>query len=102
MNAPVRNSEVESHRLPDRSCLLFDKRSRLSIPVSESAARIWDLCDGFWTVDQIVDDLAETYDAARIQIERDTRAFLAILQQYGFIESPFLPVSSASILPSSY
>jgi Coenzyme PQQ synthesis protein D (PqqD) len=86
MSAPVRTSEVEAHRLPDRSCLLFDKRTRLSIPVSESAGRIWDLCDGCWTVDQIVDDLAETYDAARAQIERDTRAFLALLQQHGFIE----------------
>ena len=82
---------MEAHQLPDQSCLLFDQRSRTTIPVSESAARIWELCDGNHTLDQIVDSLAEIYDAPRTKIDDDAREFLALLEQHGLIErSPSL------------
>src|SRR5580698_10999797 len=80
-NVLIRRTEVEAHTLPDRSCLLFDQRSRISIPVSESAGRIWHLCDGNHTLDQIVDDLASTYDAERSEIDQDTRGFLTTLER---------------------
>jgi hypothetical protein len=82
----IRRAEVEAHTLPDQSCLLFDQRSRTSMPVSESAGRIWRLCDGSHTLDQIVDDLASIYDAERHQIDGDVREFLALLERHGFVE----------------
>jgi hypothetical protein len=82
----IRRAEVEAHTLPDQSCLLFDQRSRTSMPVSESAGRIWRLCDGSHTLDQIVDDLASIYDAERHQIDGDVREFLALLERRGFVE----------------
>jgi hypothetical protein len=82
----IRRIEVEAHTLPDKSCLLFDQRSRTSIPVSESAGRIWQLCDGDHTLDQIVDDLLSVYDAERFQIDHDAREFLALLEQHGLVE----------------
>jgi hypothetical protein len=82
----IRRTEVEVHTLPDQSCLLFDQRSRTSIPVSESAGRIWRLCDGNHTLDQIVDDLASLYDAERSQIDHDARGFLTTLERHGFVE----------------
>jgi hypothetical protein len=82
----VRRSDVEAHGLPDQSFLLFDQRSRTTIPVSESAARIWKLCDGNHTIDQIVDDLSVIYDAERLQIDHDAREFLALLERHGFLE----------------
>jgi hypothetical protein len=82
----IRRLEVEAHRLPDQSFLLFDQRSRISIPVSESAGRIWELCDGNHTIEQIVDDLAVMYDAKRFQIDQDAREFLAVLEEHGFVE----------------
>jgi hypothetical protein len=44
------------------------------------------LCDGNHSIDQIVDDLAATYDAERPQIDHDARAFLAELERHGFVE----------------
>jgi Coenzyme PQQ synthesis protein D (PqqD) len=82
----VQRSDVEAHALPDQSFLLFDRRSCTTIPVSESAGRIWKLCDGNHTIDQIVDDLASIYDAQRLQIDQDAREFLALLERHGFVE----------------
>jgi hypothetical protein len=82
----IRRTEVEEHTLPDQSCLLFDQRSRTCVPVSESAGRIWRLCDGNHTLDQIVDDLASIYDAERAQIDHDAREFLAFLERHGLVE----------------
>ena len=98
-NVLIRRAEVEAHRLPDQSCLLFDQRSRTTIPVNESAARIWELCDGNHTLEQIVDNLADIYDAQRSKIDDDAREFLALLEQHGLIErSPVPHVSSAPTL----
>jgi hypothetical protein len=84
----IRRSGVEAHALPDQSLLLFDKRTRTTIPVSESAGKIWKLCDGSHTIDQIVDDLAVIYDAERQQIDLDARQFLELLEVNGFLERP--------------
>ena len=85
-NVLIRRIEVDTHSLPDHSLLLFDPTSRMTIPVSESAGRIWQLCDGNHTIDQIVDDLAVIYDAERFQIDQDTREFLAVLERHGFVQ----------------
>jgi|ERR1700733_1656366 len=85
-NVLIRRIEIEAHGLPDQSFLLFDQRSRATIPVSESGGRIWELCDGKHTIDQIVDGLAVIYDAERFQIDLDAREFLAVLERYGFVE----------------
>jgi hypothetical protein len=82
----IRRIDVEAHTLPDKSYLLFDPSSRITVPVSESAGRIWELCDGDHTIDQIVDDLAIIYDAERFQIDHDAREFLALLERHGFVE----------------
>jgi hypothetical protein len=83
----IRRIEVEAHTLPDKSWLLFDQRSRTSIPVSESAGRIWQLCDGDHTLDEIVDHLVSVYDAERLQIDHDAREFLALLERRGLVQS---------------
>jgi hypothetical protein len=83
-NVLIRRMEVDAHSLPDHSFLLFDPTSRVTIPVSESAGRIWELCDGSHTIDQIVDELAGIYDADRLRIDQDTRDFLAVLERHGF------------------
>ena len=72
----VRRPEVDANPLPDQTVLLFQKDTSLAVPVNQSGAAIWEMCDGAHTVDQIVDNLAETYDQERSRIEQDVRAFL--------------------------
>jgi len=82
----VQRPQVETHSLPDLSVLLFDQISGTAIPVNESAGRIWQMCDGTNTVDQIVDRLEAVYEAARTEIHRDTQNLLAALERHGFVE----------------
>ena len=81
-----RRAEVEAHALPDQSLLLYEKSSGSALPVNESGALIWKLCDGTRTVEEIVESLAGLYDAPRSQIDRDAREFLAELMRHGLLD----------------
>jgi hypothetical protein len=82
----LRRSEVDCNTLPDQTVLLFQKDTNLAVPVNETGAAIWQMCDGAHTIHQIVDTLAEIYDQERSRIEQDTRAFLNELLRLGFIK----------------
>jgi len=72
--------------LPDQSLLLYEKSNGIALPVNESGAAIWQLCDGTHTVDEIVEALALLYDAPRSQIERDAGEFLTVLVRHGLLD----------------
>lgn len=82
----ARRTEVEAHTLPDQSLLLYEKNTGLALPVNESGAEIWQLCDGTHSVDEIVEDLALRYDAPPSQIDGDAREFLALLLRHGLLD----------------
>lgn len=71
-----RHSVVTEH-LPDGSGLLFDQDTAIAYPISESAARIWELCDGVRDVSAIVDDLESRYAVDRRTLEADSLKLLA-------------------------
>jgi len=81
-----RHREVDSNSLPDHTVLLFQKDTSLAVPVNQTGAAIWGMCDGGHSVDQIVDKLSEIYDQERSRIEQDARIFLAELNRLGFVE----------------
>ncbi|HWY47048.1 MAG TPA: pyrroloquinoline quinone biosynthesis peptide chaperone PqqD [Bryobacteraceae bacterium] len=77
---------ADGNPLPDQTVLLFQKDTSLAVPVNQSGAAIWEMCDGAHTLDQIVDKLAETYDQQRSRIEQDVRTFLEELTRLGLVE----------------
>jgi len=82
----IRRPEVDSNPLADQTVLLFQKDTSLAVPVNQSGAAIWEMCDGAHTIDQIVDRVADTYDQERSRIEQDVRTFLDELMQLGFVD----------------
>jgi hypothetical protein len=82
----VRSAEVEAHTLPDQSLLLYEKSRGIALPVNESGAEIWQLCDGTHSIDEIIEGLALRYDAPQDQIEGDAREFLAVLLHHGLLD----------------
>ena len=46
---------------------------------------IWQLCDGQYTLEQIVEQLASDYAVDRSVVEQDVRDFVADLQQRGWL-----------------
>ena len=77
---------MEAHTLPDQSLLLYEKSRGVAVPVNETGAKIWELCDGTHSVDEIVEDLALRYDATSKQIDRDAHEFLAALLSHGLLD----------------
>jgi hypothetical protein len=82
----VRHPEVDANPLPDETILLFQKDTSLAVPVNQSGAAIWEMCDGVHTIDQIVDRVADTYDQERSRIEQDVWTFLDELTRLGLVE----------------
>jgi hypothetical protein len=54
--------------------------------INESAAQIWELCDGRNTVDQIVSALVASYDVPLTVVQEDVRAILAKFHELRVLE----------------
>jgi hypothetical protein len=73
---PKRSENVESQPLPDGSGLLFDSVTAVAYPITPSAMRIWELCDGEHPVTSILDALEEQYEIDRPTLEQDSLRLL--------------------------
>jgi hypothetical protein len=83
---PKRRETVDSQALPDGSGLLFDSATATAYPVTASAARIWELCDGEHDVGSIIDELEAHYDIDRATLEADSRKLLEELLERGLVD----------------
>jgi Coenzyme PQQ synthesis protein D (PqqD) len=81
----VRQSRVVFARSGE-SALLLDPASGNYFSLTDVGARIWELCDGQHTLDEIADALAGEYDAARETIHADAHALLDELAAEGLLE----------------
>jgi hypothetical protein len=63
-------------RTLDTEALVVDVKGGLLYPLNSVAARIWELCDGARSVDEIVGALAEEFDAPEATIRADAREFI--------------------------
>ncbi|MEQ1898446.1 MAG: PqqD family protein [Vicinamibacterales bacterium] len=84
---PKRREAVEAQPLPDGSGLLFDPATATAYPITESALRIWQLCDGEHAVDAIVDDLEDYYDIDRATVQQDSLMLLEDLATKQLLEA---------------
>lgn len=84
---PKRRDAVESQPLPDGSGLLFDSVTATAYPISESAFRIWLLCNGDHAIPAILDDLEARYEIDRPTLEQDSLKLLDDLAQKGLLDS---------------
>jgi hypothetical protein len=58
MTYPRQRPNVETHLLPDGTCLLFDPEDSDGCVLNTAGALVWDYCDGTLTSAQIADELA--------------------------------------------
>jgi pyrroloquinoline quinone biosynthesis protein D len=78
-SVPRRSERVLSQHVGDTSVLL-DPRSGEYYSLDEVGARIWDLCDGSRSAEQIALALSEEYDADLVTIQEDVVRLLSELQ----------------------
>jgi len=71
-----RRESVHVQNLPDGSALLFDTATETAYPVTESAAHVWELCDGAHTAREMIDELESRYEIDRETLEKDTLSLI--------------------------
>lgn len=65
--------------------LIFSHSSRKLFTTNSTGKFIWELSDGKWTVNEIIDRTAKEYDAEIKDIKEDVIDFFSELNKLGFI-----------------
>ncbi len=84
---PRQQPEVETHVLPDGTCLLFDNRTEMGHVLNAIGALVWDYCDGTLTVDQIAGEIAGLLPEQPL-VRDDVARLIAELRTLDLLQSP--------------
>jgi coenzyme PQQ biosynthesis protein PqqD len=76
---PRRSDRIVSRR-GDDVVILLDPVSGEYFTLDDVGGRIWELCDGSTSIDQIVAAIAEEYDASAEQVRTDVDELLSELR----------------------
>jgi hypothetical protein len=83
---PKRRSDV-SVRLIDGEGVVLDRQAGLIHQLNHTASYIWDRCDGQFTVAEIADQLAMTFDVDASTAARDVATIISQFHSVGFLEA---------------
>ena len=82
MNAdiPTRSADATLQRVGPEA-ILYDRRNGRAHVINNSAARIWELCDGHATVEQIAGAFGAAYGMPIADVYDDVLAILATFRE---------------------
>ncbi len=66
--------------------ILYDRRNGRAHVINSSAARIWDLCDGQATVEEITGAFAAAYGMPIAEVSADVAAILTTFRELHVLE----------------
>ena len=92
---PLQRADIETHIMPDGTCLLFDVISNEGRALNAAGALTWDYCDGTLSAGEIADELAALLQNEP-QVRTDTLALLAELAQSGYLVTSEHALTSAA------
>ena len=69
-----------------QEAILHDRRNGRAHVINESAAQIWELCDGHRTLDQIVSAFATVYALPAADLQADVEYILAKFHELRVLE----------------
>lgn len=72
---PTRSADVTLQRV-GQEAILYDRRLGRAHVINDSAARIWDLCDGQASTAEITKSFAAAYDMAEAAVRDDVAQIL--------------------------
>jgi len=85
VRTPTPNKEV-SLQLVGQEAILHDRRNGRAHVINESAAQIWELCDGLHSLDQITSAFAATYALPPADVQADVEYILAKFHELGVLD----------------
>lgn len=81
---PQQRPDVETHLLPDGTCLLFDPRCDEGYALNTAGALVWEYCDGTLTGEDIEHELASLLPQ-HPHVREETRQLLTELTERGLL-----------------
>src|SRR6476661_1370281 len=82
---PTPNRDVALQRV-GQEAILHDRRNGRAHVINESAAQIWELCDGRNSLDQIVSSFAGAYDLPAEDVRADVQDIIAKFHELRVLE----------------
>jgi PqqD family protein of HPr-rel-A system len=83
---PTRSPDVALQRV-GQEAILHDRRNGRAHVINESAARIWDLCDGQASLDEIAVALAASYNIEASVVQGDVAQIVAKFRELRVLEA---------------
>src|SRR5215469_14886709 len=81
---PRQRTDIETHIMPDGTCLLFDTVSNEGLALNAAGALVWDYCDGTLSADEIAAELASLLPGEQ-QTHIETLSLLEELGKLGYL-----------------
>lgn len=81
---PTQNAEVSLQRVGNEA-ILHDRRNGRAHVINESAARLWELCDGQTSLDDVVSAFAAAYGMQPADLRDDVLYILGKFRQLGVL-----------------
>jgi len=85
LRSPTPNKDVSLQRV-GQEAILNDRRNGRAHVINESAAQIWELCDGQKTLDQIISAFAASYNVAASVVQEDVNYILTKFRELRVLE----------------
>ena len=85
LRLPTPNTDVSLQRV-GQEAILHDRGNGRAHVINESAAQIWELCDGQHTVDEIVSAFAAAYELPTPDVRADVQYILAKFHELRVLE----------------
>jgi Coenzyme PQQ synthesis protein D (PqqD) len=83
--SPTPSKDVSLQRVGNEA-ILHDRRNGRAHVINESAAQIWELCDGQHTLDQIVIAFAAAYQLPQPDVREDVQYILTRFHELRVLE----------------
>jgi coenzyme PQQ synthesis protein D (PqqD) len=81
---PRQRADIETHIMPDGTCLLFDVVSNEGRALNQAGALVWDYCDGALSAGEIAAELAALLPN-EAHMHAKTLALLDEFEQLGYV-----------------
>ena len=85
LRLPTPNIDVSLQRV-GQEAILHDRRNGRAHVINESAAQIWELCDGQNSLEQIVSAFAAAYALPAADVQADVQYILAKFHELRVLE----------------
>lgn len=82
---PVRRNPDVTLERAGREAILYDRARRQVHVVNESAARLFELCDGDASLATLTEEFAAGYSLPAAEVEGDVRAIVATFRELGVL-----------------